>query len=156
MKKIFLTGLLGNGKFAVVDNADFEFLNLFKWHLYNGMYARRRAARDGGTRKFIYMHREILHVSNKTLVDHKNRNGLDNRRKNLRKCNFSQNSYNSKKRVDNTSGCKGVSLSISNKWYVRINVNKKCRYIGIFNTKKEAIIARRNAEFVYHKDFLRV
>lgn len=142
MKKIYLTGQNGNGKFALVDDGDFEYLKSFNWHIYNNGYARRRAPRDGGKRKSFYMHKQIMKVNNNVLIDHKNRNGLDNRKSNLRICDFSENGVNTKVRRDNTSGFKGISWRPAQKtWMVRIWVRGDCKYIGCFKIKREAVIA---------------
>lgn len=156
MKRIKLTGKNGKGKFAIIDNEDFEYLSKFNWHLYNNGYARRRAPRDGGNRKSFYMHKVIMKVKNTVLIDHKNRNGLDNRKKNLRVCTFSENSINTKIRIDNHSGLRGVSWREKQKtWMVRIWINGKCKYLGCFKLKNEAakmynkVAKREYGEFAY-------
>jgi hypothetical protein len=70
---------LTQGKFAIVDNADFDWLNQWKWYAvksYNTWYARRFSS--------IPMHRQIMSAPSGTEIDHRNHNGLDNRRQNLR------------------------------------------------------------------------
>lgn len=68
-------------------------------------------------------------------VDHKNGNGLDNRKCNLRIATSSQNKANTKIRRDNTSGFKGVIWhKASNKWMARV----ADKYLGLFRSKYEA------------------
>jgi len=140
MKKIKLT----QGKYAIIDDKDFEFINRYQWH-YDGRYAAR-----AGKHK-VYMHMEI----NKTLkgfdTDHINRNKLDNCRCNLRSVTRSQNFINIGLKTNNTSGYKGVSwYRRYKKWKVSLNINKKYIWIGYFVNKEDAIKARRKAELIYH------
>ena len=74
------------GKYTVVDDEDYEWLNQWNWSAVstwrkNGGYAMRR---DNKLGKSILMHRLILGVPEGVEVDHVNGNGLDNRRSNLR------------------------------------------------------------------------
>jgi hypothetical protein len=80
---------LTQGKFAIVDAEDYERLSKYKWHVDKGdstYYAAR-----GIVGKNFRMHREILNAPEGLVVDHRNHNGLDNRKKNLRLCTRSQN-----------------------------------------------------------------
>ena len=137
MKKIKLT----QGKFALVDNEDFEWLNQWKWG-YDGRYARRREKNIK-----IYMHTLINKTPKGKLTDHINRNKLDNRKSNLRSANFTLNINNSSLRYTNKSGHKGVWFwEKRNKWLSSITVNYKKIYLGIFEDKKAAIMVRKEAE----------
>lgn len=89
MKTIRLT----QGKVALVDDDDFAFLNSFKWHANFGSrnrkwYARRRVRVSEralyGDQKRIYMHTFLLWpVPADKIIDHRNDDGLDNRKENL-------------------------------------------------------------------------
>ena len=82
MRKIKLT----QGKYAIVDDEDYEYLNQWRWFTFkNGYvwYVARETTIDH-KRKCIYMHRLIMNAVNGECVDHINRNGLDNRKYNLR------------------------------------------------------------------------
>jgi len=86
--------------------------------------------------------------------DHKNRNGLDNRRNNLRICTRSQNQYNRAKQLNNTSGFKGVCwVPRRNKWRVDITVDKKRISLGYFSDVIEAALAYDRAALLYHGEF---
>jgi len=93
---------LTQGKFAIVDDCDFEWLNQWKWH-YSAGYV---VSKMGG--KNIYLHRFILQTPPKMDTDHINHNKLDNRRKNLRVATRSQNKQNTLISRANKSGFKGV------------------------------------------------
>ncbi len=83
---------LGEGFYAYVDAADFEWLSRWTWCLYNGCAGRREKG------KLILMHRQIMQPPPGMIVDHKNRNKLDNTRANLRNCTHAENARNRSKR----------------------------------------------------------
>jgi hypothetical protein len=130
---------LTNGKKAVVDDEDYEVLNKHTWH-YSGGYAVRLIKKSGG--KSILMHREIMNTPDGMETDHIDHNGLNNCKNNLRICNQHQNQANSKLRIDNTSGFKGVNFKKSQKsWQANIKCNGKKIFIGSFLTPGEASFA---------------
>lgn len=106
--------------------------------------------RDNG--KLIKMHKLIVDYD---LVDHNNRNPLDNRKSNLRYASKAENNQNHKLRKDNTSGVSGVSWDKkSSKWVARININTNQRIsLGTYSNFNEAVIARLKAEQQYYGDF---
>ena len=127
MKQISLT----QGMYAIVDDADFEWLNQWKWHIqagHNTYYAVRKC--NG---KRIRMHRLILGCTENEEVDHKNHNGLDNQRHNIRKCTHSQNMQNLPYRKGGSSKYKGVSWDKeSRKWLASIKLNGIKQRIGLY------------------------
>jgi hypothetical protein len=141
MRKIPLT----QGREALVDDADFEWLSESKWT------AEPRKRRDGSIRTWyaqasrggfvVRMHREImirrgLLVSGSRLeVDHIDRDGLNNQIVNLRVATRSQNNHNSSSRLG-ASLYKGVSRT-GMRWRAQI-----CgKHIGSFRTEREAALA---------------
>jgi len=146
MKKIPLT----QGKFALVDDEDFEYLTQWKW-TYNPLGYAYRKSQHKNKVTCVYMHCFIL---NEKYIDHKNGNGLDNRKKNLRKCNHFTNKFNRPKQSNNTSGYKGVTKSPTpGKWIAQIAAYKKHIYLGTFKTAKEAHEAYVKAAKKMHKEF---
>ena len=88
------------------------------------------------------LHRIITDCPKELVVDHINRNPLDNRLSNLRICTVKENNNNRKIRSDNKVGYSGISYnSKQNAYVVRITENSKRRYVGKYNTKEEAIKA---------------
>ncbi len=125
---------LTQGMVALVDAEDYEALNAFKWYAHkesNLFYAVRNS-------NSIRMHRVIMRASDQEEVDHRNRNGLDNRKVNLRIANRSQNAANSRV-VHGKSGFRGVTWQkTSRKWQAQISVGKRTKYLGVFETREEA------------------
>lgn len=87
---------LRNGGVAVVDSADLDWLSQWSWSRQRSAvaeerwYAKRSEYRNGRSAT-IYMHREILNPPPGFVPDHINRDGLDNRRVNLRVATSAQN-----------------------------------------------------------------
>lgn len=131
MKRIPLT----QGKFALVDNEDFEELNQYKWYFSRG-YAVRNIGKWPNQRN-LFMHRQIMNVLPGLETDHKNHIRLDNRRANLRICTSDDNRLNQLKR--GKQKYKGVRRAPkSNKYEARIQADGKHIRLGLFNSEIEA------------------
>jgi len=128
----------------LVDDENYNYLSKFNWYFNKG-YAIRVTPKNQGA-KIIKMHREILGATDsKKLVDHIDRNKLNNQRNNLRYVNSSTNSINSGIYKNNTSGCKNVYWHKNRKaWQVFTQRNRKIIYIGLFKNKNDAIKARQS------------
>ena len=136
MRKIKLT----QGKYALVDDTDFEWLNQYKWfaHYTNGHWY--------ASSKLIDMHRLILNCPRGMVVDHINHNSLNNQRHNIRICTYSQNEQNSK--------AKGVTWHIrKKKWMATLMLNSKAIFLGYFIKRKDAVKARKKGEQKYFGEF---
>lgn len=148
MKRIALT----RGKYALVDDCDFDELSKFKWQ-FNSGYASRKIWRNGKSAN-VYMHRILLNFPSGIEIDHINGDKLDNRRGNLRLATRLQNIGNNGIRRDNTSGVRGVSwMSSLNKWRAYIAKNGKQIHLGIFERKEEAKRAYNLAALQYFGEF---
>ncbi len=127
MKKIKLT----QGKFALVDDADYEWLNQYKWHARRGrstVYVGRCIKR-----KIVHMHREILQPSAYLFVDHINQNGLDNRRCNLRIVTNTQNQWNCSRKISGAYWHKH-----NKKWAAKVRHNGKEVWLGYYTLRQDA------------------
>jgi hypothetical protein len=149
---------LTQGKNVLVDSADYEWLSQWNWSANyckhtRSFYAQRWDVKAEST---VRMHRELLCCGPTEQCDHRNRDTLDNRRQNLRKCTTSQNQMNHSKHSNNTSGFKGVSWhKVNKKWQALIGLNWKIINLGFFETAEEAAIAYRRAALIYHAEFAR-
>jgi len=101
------------------------------------------------------MHRFILCIFDfKVKVDHRDHNGLNNQRCNLRQATNQQNSRHQRKTIRNTSGFKGVSwVKYKCKWSARIWTSDKRVFLGYFNDKVAAAKAYDRAAKKYHGKF---
>lgn len=152
MKTIPLT----QGKVAIVDDADFEYLSQFKWCLHSAGYAiRRRSIRKEGDNRIVFMHRVIMRATEMEEVDHRNLDRLDNSRSNLRVCDRQKNTYNTPRRSDNSSGHKGVQKLSYRAFRVRIKAGKEVKFDKVFPTLEAAVLARSQQSIQYHGEFSR-
>lgn len=153
MKEITLT----KGQVAIVDDSDYEYLNQWKWcakHAKQTFYAERNEWNSGVITR-IRMHRLILKPLKGEIVDHIDRNGLNNQRNNLRIATSAQNAAN--KKALGTSKYLGVclaqrkyrkkngSLSIIKYWQASIQYGKKFQFLGYFETEEEAALRYNEA-----------
>ena len=163
MRKINLT----KGYVALVDDNDFDRVNQFSWQAHVEFYKSepKRVRRVSATRRVYhketqtqtqqYMHRFILRVTDPAVeVDHKNHNGLDNRRNNIRKASHANNQQHCRKANNNTSGYKGVSWYGSrNKWIAIIQCEHHFMHLGYFDNKADAAKAYDVAAREHHGKF---
>jgi hypothetical protein len=123
MRQILLT----QGLVALVDDVDFEYLNQWKWHALKHRESFYAARNSGGrlNRKYIFMHRLILGLTDSKIeVDHKDLNGLNNQRNNLRPASRSQNAANIPSRMGSSSKHLGVHWdNTKKKWASGITKN---------------------------------
>jgi hypothetical protein len=154
MREIPLT----RGKATMVDDDDYERLSKHKWYAFEDrktFYACRGISFPKD--RTIWMHREIMDTPSGMETDHKDGNGLNNQKYNLRICSRSQNAMNIKIRGDNTSGYKGVYRSTHDtKWVAQIIINSKNIYLGSFENKSMAAIAYNEAAYQYFGEFARL
>ncbi len=142
--------------FAMVDDEDFDFLNQWKWHPHKSntqVYARRLHRKSDARPSIgIVMHRQIMGFHGDKVIDHINRNSLDNRRENLRFCTIRQNAQNSKNK--NTKLFRGLTWSKKMKRFVaRIRVNGKHIDLGGFVNPVDAAKAYNEAAKIHHGEF---
>jgi len=156
MKKIPLT----QGQVALVDDEDYERLNVHKWRAQwssrtKSYYALRSSPRKKGEKRTtILMHREVMQAKPGECVDHLYHETCDNQKANLRLCTVNQNGANRGAQTNNTSGFKGVGWhKRDQKWYARISVNGKVKNLGYYSTPEEAAVVYDKAALGYHGEF---
>ncbi len=124
---------LGDGSYAYVDAADYEWLRQWKWHAYNGYAARYEKG------KWVLMHRQIMQPPKGMVTDHIDGNKANNCRFNLRVCTHQENMHNNRKHSNSSSRFKGVGyLKHYRKWYARVWFMGKWVWLGYFTEEVEA------------------
>ena len=134
---------LTKGFKAIVDEVDFDQLNQFKWYAHKvgkTVYACRSIGGRKNVRK-VYMHRLLCDAK---LVDHRDGDGLNNQRSNLRASGKAANMRNSVLSKRNTSGFKGVSyFKRTGKWTASVSIEGIQKRLGYFDSPEAAHLAYR-------------
>jgi hypothetical protein len=145
---------LTQGQFALIDNQDYWLVKQFKWcaaHEHGLWYAKTRIGAA-----MPRMH-QLLAGFPPFALDHKNGDGLDNRRRNLRPATPSQNGANKKLSTNNMSGYKGVVWhKLCKKWCAFIKIKGAQLHLGVFTCKKDAARAYADAAKKHFGKFARV
>jgi len=133
---------LTRGQYAIVDPEDFERLNQYKWHCSHRGYAKRAVphAPAKGRQRLVGMHQELCPVPEGMVVDHINRNPLDNRKANLRPATRRQNTWNRKlTRKTRKTRYTGIHWDKrSRKWEVLVRIDGRNRGFGAYADEVEA------------------
>lgn len=144
---------LTQGKFAMVDNADYEAVSQFKWHAEkgrHGFYAVRNIIRADGKKRIQYLHQFLM--PGVPQIDHRDGNGLNNQRCNIRPATHQLNGRGFRsKEFGATSQFRGVSWNQKRqKWETQIFVAGKRVFLGYFTDEIESAIARDKATLKYY------
>lgn len=133
---------MSNGSYMLCDIEDWENLKNRYWSVNAVGYAVS-CGKD-------YFHKKITNTTSE-IVDHINMNKLDNRKCNLRIADKKINSINRGLQSNNKTGYKGVYHDRRyGTWNARVTVNRKTIHLGTFQTKEEAIAARKAGEEKYY------
>lgn len=132
---------------TIIDLDDVDKVKQYKWTYKGDGYVICKKMN-------ILLHRFIMNPPDDMVVDHENRNPLDNRKDNLRVCTQHENIFNTSMKSNNISGTVGVSWhNKSNKWRAYISINGKQKHLGLYDSIEEAIAARRQAEIDYFGEY---
>jgi hypothetical protein len=166
MRTITLGGRKARGRVALVDDADYELVSRYRWHVHEqdrgpgrrpmGPYARAGVYRPSDRRTvMILMH--VLITGIRTGIDHANGNGLDNQRENLRPTGQSLNCANMRGWATGgkSSRFKGVGRLKNGKWRARIRIGRSV-YLGAFVTEEAAARAYDTAARAAWGEFARL
>lgn len=148
----FFVVQLTQGKETLIDKEDIDLIQQYKWHY-------RKSGRTNGrngyaeSKKGVFMHNLIINKVGNLVIDHINRNGLDNRRSNLRLVTKQQNHHNFPKKGHNKY--RGVQLKPNlklNPWEVILKYNKKVVFNKTFATAEEGAKAYNEQAIKYYGD----
>lgn len=151
MREIPLT----RDKVAIVDDEDYERLKGLKWYAHCARGLWYAVCSNG--KKPIHMHHVVLRLSGDQRVDHRDCDGLNNRKENLRLATHAQNMRNRRRQSNNTSGFKGVYLSKrGDRWLGQIKFNGQYTYLGSFLQAADAARAYDAKARELYGDFARL
>ena len=144
----YVSGIFENGKEVKFSNEDLPNISKYRWYIDTLGYATTTVKG-----KNVRMHRFLIsEIPDKMVVDHINRNKLDNRRENLRVVTQQENTWNVGLRQNNTSGVTGVFLdNKTERWRAQIYHEGKVKHVGIFDDFADAVKAREEAELNYYR-----
>lgn len=144
----YVIGYTYNGIPFYIDIEDYDLVKPYQWYVKNNGYVFSSKTK---THEAMYLHRLIMGEPQE-MVDHENRNKLDNRKYNLRLCNSSNGNYNRNRLKTNTTGYTGVSYN--GKYYRSyIHIDGKFIHIGNYNNLHEAVVSRLKAEYKYYGEY---
>jgi len=144
---------LTQGKVAVVDAEDYEWLSRYKWHVFRPKDIFYAARHEYAGEPRTSLHREIMKLTkgDGKIIDHKNRNGLDNRKGNLRVASRSLNGHNCKLQSHNKSGFRGVFFNKRDKTFqAQIKYQKQKIHCGSYRDILSAAAAYDRAAIKYY------
>ncbi len=143
-REIMRTIFTRKGEPILVDDDDYDRLNKHTWRLdaYGYVVTSTPKPKVEGMPTLLFMHRVVMGLDHgdPRRVDHIFHVKTDNRKSELRICTNQQNGFNSKRRSHNKSGFKGVVRVYDRglPWRASIVINKKQRYLGLFETAELA------------------
>ncbi|MGA7781073.1 MAG: hypothetical protein WCA85_25665 [Paraburkholderia sp.] len=153
---------LTQGKTALIDDEDLELVSKRKWYAEKSRDGRRWYAATSvrtpeGKKTTIKMHRYIKGITDRKIdCDHRDLNGLNNQKLNLRVCTRAQNMQNTPVKSNSSSGLKGIVLhKASGLWMARIRSEGKQLCLGYFYTPDGAHSAYCKAAAELHGEFAR-
>lgn len=153
MKEIQLT----QGKVALVDDEDFERLSAYQWRAesFRGRWLALRVETVGTAHCVFFMHREVVIAPDGIFVEHRNDDGLDNRKDNL--WSYRKTEKVKKPKADSRSGFYGVyEMRCLGTWRAFFKLDGRAKYVGDFDTPEEAHVAWCVASQVLGSSFARL
>lgn len=164
MKIIPLGTYKGNKKiscfFTTVDDDNYEFLTKYRWSVNKHQnthtpYAIAKVPKEDGLERTVLLHRLIMGCEDlpHVFVDHRDGNGLNNAKSNLRIATMQENARN--RRCRNPLGFIGVAL-VKGRYRAAITVNGKAIFLGSFGSAEEAARERDIASLKYFGEFAKL
>jgi len=152
MQKIELT----RDMFALIDDEDIEEVSKYNWRARKGRntYYATTHIGDWRDKKNIHLHNLVMNTPAGFIIDHKDHNGLNCQKDNMRICTKRQNGKNrSSWGVSKYLGVSQVKHKTCIRWEAKIFSDGERKYLGSFRLEKEAAIAYNNAAQKIHGVF---
>ena len=144
------------GRKFLIDDADLPLLegyNLYARKVRDIVYVNA-LPKVGSGKKRLPLHKVITGYRR---TDHKNGDGLDNRRENLRPCTHAENMRNSRKKSTAKNPFKGVFWhAAAGRWMAQIKVDLRAIYGGLFDDPEAAARAYDALAVEHHGEFARL
>lgn len=151
---------LSQGKLTTIDRADLELVESYgRWRQFKSSsgctyYAMAAIRKPDGRQTSLLLHRLLTGAPKGVRVDHRDGNGLNNRRSNLRLATGTQNCSNRAHAQNNTSGFKGVSSAKrGGKWKAYVSVNHNKIHLGYYTDRWAAAVAYNVAALGHFGDY---
>jgi hypothetical protein len=150
------------GLVAYISPEDVERVQRYTWRRFQShgnIYAVAYIPEDWALyrRRETFMHRLIMNAKPGQQIDHKDGNGLNNTRDNLRIASHTLNMQNSKSRSGSTSRYKGVSWNTQRgKWVAQIRYDGRTRFLGYYTYEDEAARVYDEAALIGHGESARL
>lgn len=149
---------LTQGYEALVDDEDYDKVSHIIWYADvrpdGAVYARGNVKLSCGRRTTVQLHRIIMDAPIGIQVDHRDRNGINCQKYNMRLCTDGENKRNATRlQTESGSGYRGVRRLDSGRYTTRLNMDKVCVYNQSFDTIEEAIRAYNKIALMYHGEF---
>lgn len=156
---------VGKNHWVLIDETDYELVSRFRLFLSkkgSRLYARCVVIIGKLNGKHVYrtvsLHKLIMRPPNGMQVDHRNHNGLDCRRSNMRICTNGQNKQNCRSAKNSSSRYKGVCWNKAlQKWHsaieIILNNKRKCIHLGYYKEEQKAARAYDGAAIKYFGEF---
>lgn len=151
---------LTRGCEAIIDAADVPLVEGRNWFAFpsrNTVYARSSGPKVGGRQRAALMHRILAGTAGDLVTDHRDGNGLNNRRANLRVATPQENTWNGSGRINSKSGVKGVHWRCDcRKWQAQIALDGQKIGLGVYRCRTAAQLAYAKASGELHGEFGRI
>lgn len=145
---------LTRGYVAIIDKENYELLSKYKWYPRRGGHTVYAETVING--KTVSMHRLLMDAPSGQQVDHKDGNGLNNSKSNLRLCTAAENRLNCRPRKS-LANFKGVFRCSKGKlWRAKIGRDRVTIFLGYFKTAEEAAKMYDAAAVALHGEFARL